>query len=202
MARLHLRSAASALLLLAPLALLPSTAWAQATGLVTINQLPAYSTAGEDIQECLWEPGHQDLAYTIGCQTDSVYNICYCPTGSAGLSTVSSAITGCLTYWYSQSGALQVQTAVSVYNEYCTQALLLATTTSTAAPVSTTSVPAQTTTAAPSTGSSGLSTGDIVGIAVAAAVVALVIFVSVLYFTVSRFRAFINDRFGKEKSDA
>lgn len=100
-----------------------TTVQSQATGLVTISDRKDFVDAGTPVKECLWLPGHRDVAYSIGCPTQTVYNFCFCPTNYAALSTVSSALTGCLTYWYSQTGALAVQTAVSIYNSYCTQAL-------------------------------------------------------------------------------
>jgi hypothetical protein len=114
---------------LAALLFLSTTTRAQVTGTVTINLFPDYDTASAEVRDCLYLPGHKDVAYSMGCPTDTVYNYCYCPTGTAGLWTASSAITGCLTAWYSQTGALEVATAVSIYNAYCTKALALATTT-------------------------------------------------------------------------
>lgn len=99
---------------------LPST-WGQAST-VTINQISAYYAQPTDVQDCLWDPGHHDIAYSIPCPSP-VYDVCYCPAGTAQLSSVLSAITGCLTYWYSNAGALDAASATSVYSEYCQDAV-------------------------------------------------------------------------------
>ena len=106
-------------LLLSIFLLLPST-WGQG-GIVTIEDLSAYSAQPTDVQLCLWEPGQDDVAGTVGCPTP-VANTCYCPTGIVQQAAVLSAITGCMTYWYSVTGGINVAAATSVYNEYCQNA--------------------------------------------------------------------------------
>jgi len=90
---------------------------AQASGTVSIVQLPAWNSAPSGAKLCLWDPGQYDVASTLGCPSPTL-NVCYCPTGDAS-SSVLNAITGCMTYWYSIEGILQLPTAVSVYSQYC-----------------------------------------------------------------------------------
>lgn len=89
---------------------------------VTIEQLPAYGSQPIDVQECLWEPGHKDVASTVGCPMP-VLNACYCPTGIVQQAAILSAITGCMTYWYSATGGIDVAAATSVYSQYCQNAV-------------------------------------------------------------------------------
>jgi hypothetical protein len=100
--------------------ILPSTCGQGAT--VTIEELSAYNTQPTDVQECLWEPGHRDVASTVGCPSP-IANSCYCPTGIVQQAAILSAITGCMTYWYSATGGLDVAAATSVYSEYCQNAV-------------------------------------------------------------------------------
>ena len=108
--------------LAAVITLFPCTALAQASGTVTIAQLPAYYTVPSPARSCLWAPGRTDLAVTIKCGSP-IYNACYCPTATAASLSVSSALSGCLVYWYARPGSLLIPTAVSLYSEYCEAAM-------------------------------------------------------------------------------
>jgi len=93
----------------------------QTTGTVSIVDLADWNNAPVDVQKCLWQPGASDVASTLGCPSPTL-NVCFCPTGAAS-SKALSAITGCMTYWFENNGILQLPTAVSVYSEYCADAV-------------------------------------------------------------------------------
>lgn len=107
-------------LLLSIFLLLPSTCNGQGDT-VTIEELSAFNVQPTDVQLCLWEPGHKDVASTVGCPTP-VGNTCYCPTGIVQQAAILSAITGCMTNWYSATGGIDVAAATSVYSQYCRNA--------------------------------------------------------------------------------
>ncbi|KAN0082003.1 hypothetical protein V8E54_003301 [Elaphomyces granulatus] len=212
-------------LLLAIFLLLPSTCGqppqSAQGGIVTIEDLSAFSAQPTDVQLCLWEPGHKDVASTVGCPTP-VANTCYCPTGIVQQAAVLSAITGCMTYWYSVTGGIKVAAATSVYNEYCQNATgiiaipttsisttiprstSITTTSSTTISIATTSIATTsiTTTSTPtSTPTSNLAPGAIAGIAIGSVVAVLLAVFFLLYCLYPKFNSWFNNKF-KSNGDA
>jgi hypothetical protein len=72
---------------------------AQVTGTVTVDQLPDLYAVPDDVKSCIWQPGHKDVAYAMGCNTQTVYKVCFCPTASAAQVSASRTIAECMTYW-------------------------------------------------------------------------------------------------------
>ena len=130
---------------LLPFILLPtllSPTQSQLTGTVSINQNATFWYATGGAKSCL-APFGGAVAYNLGCSATTatteiiIENSCYCPTAATALATVSSIITGCVSseYKYGINGTTPtsvsetVQSAISIYNNYCATALAVATTT-------------------------------------------------------------------------
>ena len=98
--------------------------YSQATGpeaTVSIVGFPPYPTQAAQVRSCLWDE-EDDLAHTLDCASPT-NNACYCPTGLVQQASVLSCLTGCMTYWYDNVAALDITSAVSVYQAYCSGAV-------------------------------------------------------------------------------
>jgi hypothetical protein len=99
---------------------------AQATALNSIASDPSYNLQRECVKECLWgDPSGGDLSINLGCSSPWV-NACYCRADLA--SSASSFLTKCATSLCpgGASATVDITGAVSVYNEYCSQAVPVA----------------------------------------------------------------------------